>query len=506
MKETQLPILESFLRAPDAHEVANADPAMAGGPFVDLPASSAERVKELCADTQRRFGALGELADAIHALARHLRDAKGLALESVYAEVPRILRGRVELVYDLDHRACLRLIEPLLYRADELRPELGQSVQIRRWPAGRRPFVLSTPRLPVEEAIDLDVPFSSDVMDDLSAARWSHVDVPTLAERIGVSTSRLASLMTAAPIPGSASGQRESDRMGRQDTSPPSGARVRYFGHATLLFESQTTTVLLDPVLTFAPDHGPQWRCKTGHELPPSIDVIALTHAHLDHISIESLLLLRNRVGVVVVPKSAPGELQDPGLRHILNNVGFDHVVEVSDFEKLRVGDVELTAIPFLGEHGDLRISAKTGYAIAAGDKQVVAVADSRNLEGSLYRQVREQIGPVDTVFVGMECVGAPMTWLYEALHHDPIDRSVSHSRRLAGSDSEQALDLVERLEASSAYVYAMGVEPWVWHLTTVTEDEGSPQIVEAEAFVQKCRARGIESKRLRGADELLLR
>jgi hypothetical protein len=43
-----------------------------------------------------------------------------MSFESSYERVPDLLRGYVELVYDLHSRPLLRLVESLLYRSDHL--------------------------------------------------------------------------------------------------------------------------------------------------------------------------------------------------------------------------------------------------------------------------------------------------------------------------------------------------------------------------------------------------
>jgi len=61
-----------------------------------------------------------------------------------------------------------------------------------------------------------------------------------------------------------------------------------------------------------------------------------------------------------------------------------------------------------------------------------------------------------------MECDGAPLSWLYGPLITRPIDRKVDHSRRLSGSNYERGIDIVNRFRCKEAYVYAMGMEPWL--------------------------------------------
>jgi hypothetical protein len=52
------------------------------------------------------------LASAIKELDQKLlREARGYSLESAYQEVPDILKGYVELVYDLNNQPSVRFIE-----------------------------------------------------------------------------------------------------------------------------------------------------------------------------------------------------------------------------------------------------------------------------------------------------------------------------------------------------------------------------------------------------------
>ncbi len=46
-----------------------------------------------------------------------LNEGKGGSLESIYERVPQMLKGLVELVYDLNNHPSMRLIEPLFYKA-----------------------------------------------------------------------------------------------------------------------------------------------------------------------------------------------------------------------------------------------------------------------------------------------------------------------------------------------------------------------------------------------------
>src|SRR5262249_55923795 len=131
--------------------------------------------------------------------------------------------------------------------------------------------------------------------------------------------------------------------------------------------------------------------------------------------------------------------------------------------------------------------------------------ADSNNIEPALYDHIHAAAGNLDVLFVGMECEGAPITWLYGPLMTKPLLRKMDRERRLDGSDSGKVLEIVDRLHPSEVYVYAMGQEPWLTFLTSIKYKPQSRPIVESDKLVAECRSRGLVAERLFGHKELLL-
>src|SRR5581483_8326829 len=123
--------------------------------------------------------------------------------------------------------------------------------------------------------------------------------------------------------------------------------------------------------------------------------------------------------------------------------------------------------------------------------------ADSNNIEPMLYEHLAKSLGNLTALFLGMECVGGPLSWLYGPLLTGSISRSHDQSRRFNGSDYAKAIDLVERLKPEQVYVYAMGQEPWLSFLTSINYTEASPQIIESEKLLKECNRRGLISERL---------
>ena len=84
-----------------------------------------------------------ELSAALQSLDAMLREtAKGYSLQPLYKNIPGILRGYVELVYDLNNHPSFRLIEPLLYKS-HFYDRSQQSLMLSTISQDDRPFVLS---------------------------------------------------------------------------------------------------------------------------------------------------------------------------------------------------------------------------------------------------------------------------------------------------------------------------------------------------------------------------
>src|SRR5689334_12076985 len=116
--ERHLKMMTSFVNSPAMHAAALKNPAMRGGPFIDLDASRVPEVKALIQTTQTRCAHLIDFAKAMVQLNKMLQEkAKGMAMETLYEHIPEPLRGYVELCYDMSHNPFFRVHESLLYRS-----------------------------------------------------------------------------------------------------------------------------------------------------------------------------------------------------------------------------------------------------------------------------------------------------------------------------------------------------------------------------------------------------
>jgi L-ascorbate metabolism protein UlaG (beta-lactamase superfamily) len=493
MVERHFRIMDSFVNAPAVHAAAVRNPRMRGGPFIDYPPERCSDINRLREWTRDNRLPLLSLSKALVDLTELLQSrAIGYSLQPLYSNVPPLLRGYVELVYDLDSHPSYRLFEALLYQSPYY-IDNAQSILLSETSGDDRPFVLSTPRFEDAATVHLGVPFESDIIDRLFDLKRTPQPFNVIQEQIPVprgKEARLRSFLTE-----------ESPPPYQSYTGP--GVRWRYFGHACILIESKAESYLLDPVISYTYEADiPRY---TYSDLPETIDYVLITHNHQDHVLLETLLQLRRKIKTIIVPKGGGGSLQDPSLRLILNKCGFKNVIELGELDSIETQAGSITGFPFLGEHSDLDVRTKLAYLVRLGTHSLLFAADSCNIEPTMYEHMRQIVGEVEVLFLGMECDGAPLSWLYGPLLPKRMDRNMDESRRLAGSNYEQAVRIVNVLGCKEVYVYAMGQEPWLNHVMSLKYTAESRPIVESNRLIEDCHARGLVAERLFGEKEILL-
>src|SRR6185369_16930409 len=100
--ERHLKIMDSYIQNPQIHANAVKNPKMLGGPFIDHGGKRVDEVLALRDRIKKDRRHLVEFSEALCSLDQMLREeAKGFGLQPLYPKIPNILRGYVELVYDL---------------------------------------------------------------------------------------------------------------------------------------------------------------------------------------------------------------------------------------------------------------------------------------------------------------------------------------------------------------------------------------------------------------------
>lgn len=488
IRNRYLPIMESYIRYPKAHALAIKNPAMLGGPFIDYDGQRVDEIKQLLDGTITQCVGLLELCKSIGELNNILiLQANGFGLKDVYQQIPENLKGLVELYYDVNNNPSFRFFEPLVYEThydDSL-----QSVNMFVINADdSRSFVLSTPRLSSSNSIHKAVKFNDNRIDILFESCRTPLPYGTLRDSFEIKDTEEAvfkSFFTKL-VP-----KKYTQYNGQ-------GVLTRYFGHASILIETSKVSIMVDPVISYG--YESDLSRYTYADLPDKIDFVCITHNHQDHVLIETLLRIRHKVGHVIVPRSNDGELQDPSLKLFFQKLGFNSIIEISEMETIHFNSCSITGIPFMGEHADLNIKSKICPLIDFKERfKILFAADSCNQEPRLYERIQKKVGNIDVIFVGMECEGAPLSWLYGPLLPNVLEREKDQSRRFAGCDFNQAKALINIFNPKNVFIYAMGMEPWLKYISSIKYTDQSKPIIESNKILDYCSSVGIVGERLFG-------
>ncbi len=178
--------------------------------------------------------------------------------------------------------------------------------------------------------------------------------------------------------------------------------------HASLLIDSGTTRIIVDPQgleRTWTTDEGryPADASALG------VDAICLTHSHSDHFSLTSMIGCAREGTRVFVPPVARPNLLCPDVRRCCDIVGLD-VAAPRWGEVFTVGDIEVEVLPFYGEQPtrDARTTAPglrnwgSCFRFDTPSFSAVVLVDSGiDPEGSVFESLRRSVerkGPVDVL------------------------------------------------------------------------------------------------------------
>ncbi|MFI6334250.1 MBL fold metallo-hydrolase [Streptomyces sp. NPDC050535] len=181
----------------------------------------------------------------------------------------------------------------------------------------------------------------------------------------------------------------------------PSGLRLTWMGHSSVLAEIDGQRVLFDPVwgercspFDFA---GP----KRLHPVPlplaalGPVDVVVISHDHYDHLDLPSIKALADTDTVFAVPLGVGAHLEHWG-------VSADRLRELDWNETTKVGGVSLTATParhFCGR--GLRNTQHTlwaSWAVAGDEHRIYHSGDTGYFEG--FKDIGAEHGPFDATMI----------------------------------------------------------------------------------------------------------
>ncbi len=193
----------------------------------------------------------------------------------------------------------------------------------------------------------------------------------------------------------------------------PGETAITWIGHSSFLLELGGRRVLVDPVfaryLVVL-----KRRRKPGVRLGdlPAIDLVLLTHAHMDHLNRPSLRAVarRNRGAVLVVPR---------GVEDLVRDLGFAEVRSLETWRHTTVAGVEITMTP--ARHWGARMFNDVhrgygGYVLRAGEASVYHSGDTAYFPG--FQEIGQKLKPE----IALLPIGAYSPDSFRSVHTSPED------------------------------------------------------------------------------------
>ncbi|MDQ2833024.1 MAG: MBL fold metallo-hydrolase [Acidobacteriota bacterium] len=191
---------------------------------------------------------------------------------------------------------------------------------------------------------------------------------------------------------------------------------ITFIGHSSFLLQINGRNVLVDPVFSKRLILLRRQR-RAGvlvSELPP-IDLVLLTHAHMDHLDLASLRRvvratrrLTGRTPEVVVPH---------GVQDLVARTGFAKVHSLEWWQSLELKDLRITMTPC--KHWGARMFRDThrgygGYVLEGGGHSVYHSGDTAYFDG--FREIGAKLRPQ----LALLPIGAYFPDTYRSVHTSP--------------------------------------------------------------------------------------
>jgi L-ascorbate metabolism protein UlaG (beta-lactamase superfamily) len=193
---------------------------------------------------------------------------------------------------------------------------------------------------------------------------------------------------------------------------------VTWLGHATAVADLGQARVVFDPLL------------RSRARRAGRVDAVLITHSHVDHLNRWSLKAI-DRDTHLVVPR---------GARHIVADLGFARLTELTAGDQLEINGLEVTAVPTRHDFGRWRKGdhpEALGYVVRGGGVTVHHAGDVDFSDHAIF----DDIGKRHAIDAALLPIGGMMpVWWYRA-RRALLDRGVH-------IDPDAALDIFERLGA----------------------------------------------------------
>ena len=182
---------------------------------------------------------------------------------------------------------------------------------------------------------------------------------------------------------------------------PTDSIKFIWFGHSTILINITNTIVLVDPV--FSPSASPVKFLVPRFQPPvldlselPKIDIVLISHDHYDHLDMNTVQYLRDKVPKFVVPLGVTSHLKSWG-------VSEEKMIELDWWQSTSFDQVTFTSAPaqhFSGRQALFNTSQTlwSSWVVQSADVSFYFSGDSGY--DVHYKQIGDKFGPIDLVFI----------------------------------------------------------------------------------------------------------
>jgi len=230
--------------------------------------------------------------------------------------------------------------------------------------------------------------------------------------------------------------------------------RVTFMGHSSILFQSRETAVLTDPLI----------RARLGSSRIAfdaarlKLGAVFCSHSHWDHCDITTLFNFDKRTPIVV-PRVRKPSAFNPPILPMLDRLGFTDVREIDVWDRMRIGDIEVGAVPFHGEQDEpgaeidhyTYVMRTDGLSVYGG---VDAFRDTYGEMVPVLERVRREWAP-DIAFLPVSRMTYP--WKYGGVNGfcRNIDTTLIGQSFQYTASPEQAVEWARALDARRVVPYA---------------------------------------------------
>lgn len=188
------------------------------------------------------------------------------------------------------------------------------------------------------------------------------------------------------------------------DVSENHDIKFTWFGHSAVLLELNQKKIFLDPMLTNVPapiKNNLMKRFPTEHPIEidklPEIDIVLISHDHYDHLDHKTIIQIKDRVKMFVVPLGVGTHLKQWGISH-------SKIIEFDWWEENKIDGIQFIAAPSHHYSGrsifDRNRSLWCSWIIKTNEFNVYFSGDSGY--HSIFKEIGERFGPFDLTF--LEC------------------------------------------------------------------------------------------------------